>query len=916
LELLMGLRARLTTAMVALVLLTATVLALLAYRSVESVVVPRALDRLTLHARLLAVELSASVAGARADVLGFRAANTIIGMIRESRAGGGGSIDPIDPLAPRDWARQLSTRFASELAAKSAYSQFRVIRADGKEIVRVDRSGPLGAIRIVPNDELQSVADRDYFRRAIALPSGMVDVSSVELARQHGAIEQPPVPELKISTPVFVPDGGPFGIILINLDLRPGFAHIRSSVDAGDMVYVVNERGDYLLHPDRDREFGFELGRPYRVQDDFPGIVEAGLLGGGPGKVLKNSAAEAFAVAAASVRLAEGPRITLIRTMTHERLVSAAHAARDAGLLGGLAAVLGATLLAVIMARSLTRPLQQITQAAERFARNEPISVPVDAKGEIGVLARAFARMTAEVEEKSVALAQQIGDRRRLIETSPDLITVFDRRAVIIQVNPSCEAILGYRADEVIGHSGAEFLHPDDLDVAREAMSGARRGRNIRNLVLRCLSKDGRVVTMAWSGVWSEPEQHTFLIGRDMSAQIALEQQLRHAQKMDSIGQLTGGVAHDFNNLLTVITGTIEILRDGVADRPRLAAIAKMIDDAAMRGAALTQQLLAFARRQPLQPRPTDINALVIDTAKLLRSTIGEQIEIESLLDDTWPAQVDPSQLGIALINLAINARDAMPAGGKLILQTSNTVLDRLEAGTDSEVEPGQYVMIAVSDTGTGIPTEIRDKVFEPFFTTKGVGKGTGLGLSMVYGFVKQSGGHVDITSREGHGTTVWLYLPRARDEFIEAESGSIAGPTGGDETILVVEDDNQVRRYVVTELESIGYATLSAANGAEALALLSNGVQIDLLFTDVIMPGQMNGGELAREVARLRPEVKILYTSGYAENAIVHRGRLDPGVALLIKPYRKTDLARKVREALDGPAAERPAARAVPSAR
>jgi signal transduction histidine kinase/CheY-like chemotaxis protein len=381
----------------------------------------------------------------------------------------------------------------------------------------------------------------------------------------------------------------------------------------------------------------------------------------------------------------------------------------------------------------------------------------------------------------------------------------------------------------------------------------------------------------------------------------ATESQVRQAQRMEAIGQLTGGVAHDFNNILTVITGTIEILGDAVKDRPPLAQITRLISAAAARGADLTQHLLAFSRRQPLQPRSIDVNAMVIDSARLLRPTLGEQIEIESMLaHDTAPALIDPSQLSTALLNLALNARDAMPDGGKLTLETKNVVLDENYAGMNGDVIPGNYVMIAVSDSGVGIPANLLEKVFEPFFTTKGVGKGSGLGLSMVYGFVKQSNGHIKIYSEEGHGTTVKLYLPRAAGVAgAPADDAGISAIERGDESILIVEDDALVREYVVTQIGNLGYRTLAASNAAEALAIIDSPERIDLLFTDVIIPGGMNGRQLAIEALMRRQELKILYTSGYTENAIVHHGRLDAGVLLLPKPYRSADLARMIRTAL-----------------
>ena len=370
---------------------------------------------------------------------------------------------------------------------------------------------------------------------------------------------------------------------------------------------------------------------------------------------------------------------------------------------------------------------------------------------------------------------------------------------------------------------------------------------------------------------------------------------------MEAVGQLTGGIAHDFNNILTVITGTIEILGEAVADRPQLAAITRMIDEAASRGAELTQHLLAFARKQPLQPRETDINTLIIDTAKLLRPSLGESIEIESVFEDeACFATVDPNQLATAILNLALNARDAMPNGGKLIIETGTIFLDENYAGMNEDVRPGRYAMIAVSDTGAGIPAGILDKVFDPFFTSKGPGKGTGLGLSMVYGFVKQSAGHIKIYSEEGHGTTIRMYLPPAAGAALATEA-SAATVQGGSETILVVEDDRLVREYVLTQLHALGYVTLDAANASEALAVVEAGHPFDLLFTDVIMPGAMNGRQLADTIEQHQPGLKVLFTSGYTENAIIHHGRLDSGVLLLAKPYRKSDLAGMIRTALGG---------------
>lgn len=387
---------------------------------------------------------------------------------------------------------------------------------------------------------------------------------------------------------------------------------------------------------------------------------------------------------------------------------------------------------------------------------------------------------------------------------------------------------------------------------------------------------------------------------RLLHAKNVADLQLQQAQKMEAVGQLTGGVAHDLNNILTVITGTIEILSEAFVDRPELLAITKMIDDAAARGADLTQRLLAFARKQPLQPREVDVNALVIQAANLLRPTLGEQIEVHMLLaGDTSRALIDPSQLTNAVLNLALNARDAMPEGGKLTIETCNVILDDEYVSANSDVTAGNYVLVAVTDSGHGIPAAILNNVFEPFFTTKDVDKGSGLGLSMVYGFVKQSNGHIKIYSEEGHGTTVRIYLPQATGIAATAVLTSEPGIEGGHETILVVEDDNLVRTFVIGQIQSLGYTTLAAVNAREAMVVIDSPQKVDLLFTDMIMPGSMNGRQLADAALQRRASLKVLFTSGYSNEAIIHHGHLDAGVLLLAKPYRKSDLAQMIRAAL-----------------
>jgi CheY-like chemotaxis protein len=373
---------------------------------------------------------------------------------------------------------------------------------------------------------------------------------------------------------------------------------------------------------------------------------------------------------------------------------------------------------------------------------------------------------------------------------------------------------------------------------------------------------------------------------------------------MEAVGQLTGGVAHDFNNLLQVIIGNLETLQRNLpTDSPRLQRAMRHAMNGAQRAAALTQRLLAFSRRQPLDPKPIDINVLVNGLSDMVHRTLGETIAVETVLGaGLWRVEVDPNELEAAILNLAVNARDAMPEGGRLTLETVNAHIDEAYAAAHAEVLAGQYVLISVTDTGAGMDPQTVAQAFEPFFTTKPVGKGTGLGLSQVYGFVKQSSGHVKIYSEPGQGTTVKLYLPRlAGDAGPESELDEPLNPEAGqEETLLVVEDDDDVRAYSVDSLRELGYRVLETRDGPSALRLLDQEFRVDLLFTDVVLPNGMTGAQLAAQAKSIRPSLKVLFTTGYARNAIVHHGRLDNGVHLIVKPFSFNDLAAKVRDVLD----------------
>jgi PAS domain S-box-containing protein len=385
----------------------------------------------------------------------------------------------------------------------------------------------------------------------------------------------------------------------------------------------------------------------------------------------------------------------------------------------------------------------------------------------------------------------------------------------------------------------------------------------------------------------------------------ANEAALRQSQKMEAVGQLTGGVAHDFNNLLQIIIGNLDtIQRTLPEDATRLKRAASQALNGARRAASLTQRLLAFSRRQPLDPKLLNVNALVTGLSEMIHRTLGETVAVETVLAaGLWPVEADANELEAAILNLAVNARDAMHDGGRLTIETANSHIDEAYAAAYAEVSPGQYVAISVSDTGAGMDEDTVTRAFEPFFTTKPVGKGTGLGLSQVYGFVKQSGGHIKIYSEVGEGTTVKIYLPRQMTAESAAEAAHDDSPLldgDGEETILVVEDDDDVRTYSVEILRELGYRVIEAHDGASALRLLERQTRVDLLFTDVVLPGGMTGAQVAEQARVLRPDLKVLFTTGYARNAIIHQGRLDKGVRLITKPFASGELAVKVRDVLD----------------
>lgn len=514
-------------------------------------------------------------------------------------------------------------------------------------------------------------------------------------------------------------------------------------------------------------------------------------------------------------------------------------------------------------------------------------------------------------ERKAAETALRDGAERlrAVVETAVDGVILMNSKGVVSLFNPACERLFGYTEDEVVGHN-VRMLMPEpyrsghDTYISNFLETGTAKIIGIGREVIG-LRKDGSTFPMDLSVGEAKHEKESIFVGilHDLSSRKRTEAQLVQAQKMETIGQLSGGIAHDFNNLLTVIMGNAEALSLRLKARNDLAALADTIISAAERGAELTQRLLAFGRRQVLKPAAIDCNALIESMQVLLRRTLREDIDLRVVVSPTPVlAMADAGQLESAVLNLSLNAQDAMPDGGALTLMTSEVELDTDSLGPNLEVKAGRYVCIIVTDEGSGMTGETLERAFEPFFTTKEVGKGSGLGLSMVYGFVKQSNGQVTIYSEPGLGTSVRIYLPIADEAAPRATAPVNLKAIGGAEQILVVEDDPFVRGHAISSLEGLGYRVLVAADGREALHVLQGGAQPQLLFTDIVMPGGVNGWELAARARQILPGLKVLFTSGYPQETLTSRGQLTPDAPMLSKPYRIADLARSVRAALDAP--------------
>ncbi len=565
---------------------------------------------------------------------------------------------------------------------------------------------------------------------------------------------------------------------------------------------------------------------------------------------------------------------------------------------------------------------QELVMVSDKGERRDVIAQAtpmVDSHGEkIGAVSSLHDVTQAKQDREALRAGEE--RYRKLYNNTPVMLHSIDREGRILSVSDFWLKKLGYERHEVVGRKSTDFLTPESARFAKETIIPKFLETGIcQEVEYQILTATGEVLDILLSAVAEYDVGGEVLrsmaVLTDVTERKVVEKQLIQAQKMESVGQLTGGLAHDFNNLLGVVFGNLQLLERNAANDEKAIKRIRSALGAVERGAELTQRLLAFSRRQTLETETIDPNPLVEGFSDILKRTLGENIDLECNLGmDVPKICTDPTQLESAILNLAVNARDAMPEGGKLSIESAFVTLDEDYASRESEVSPGTYVMLAVSDTGSGIPQEQIDKVFEPFYTTKEVGKGSGLGLSMIYGFIKQSGGHVRVYSEVGVGTTVRLYLP-AGDESVAGRAATDAAADGrldGNETILVVEDQEDVRDVAVALLEDLGYCVIEAKDGHEGLARLQASEQVDLLLTDMIMPGGIDGATLAQAARQMRPDLPVLYATGFAESAVLRRGDIKVTDNLITKPYRRSELALRIRQALGSKVEELAVDRAV----
>lgn len=774
---------RLAIVAVVPVVLTASLITLLVRRAVPKAVIPSSLVTLKTYTQLLATDINADLESARADVRTWRNDPDV----REVALRLGEHRPPTSKSL-----NHVAAHFTAELQAKPSYLQLRIIAADGgHEVVRVDRQAAGLPARRVPRVGLQNKSRRPYVIEGLRLRIGEIYTSRIELNQEHGKVEIPPVPVVRIIAPLPGPNRHIAALIVLNIDLRPLFRRLRTAEAGSHRVYLALARGDYALNPDSSREFAMDLGRTDNWRADFPEVAKESA-----DTVItwmRKSGATGLAVSAVRLPLDSSGPLTLIVTRPDSALTATASTVLHSALLSGLVVSALAVLFAIILTGSMTKPLRRLTEAVDTFRVSGAWTVPSRMAGELGILSETFSRMAVEVSEKTHQLEQEIAHSERI------------------------------------------------------------------------------------------------------------QEQLVRSQKMQAVGRLASGIAHDFNNVLTTILGNAEAFRSATDEEGDRSHWVDEITHAATRASMLTRQLLAIGGRQAVEPQPLDLNEVVTGAERLLRPTLGADIALTTdLADDLGAILADHAQMEQVILNLVVNARDAMPTGGRLSIETANVTLDTAYADEHLRTKPGSYVMLAVTDTGTGMDEDTQTHLFDPFFTTKAPGKGTGLGLAMVQGIVEQSGGSLWVYSELGVGTRFKIYLPRVQQQPSAQATQTAPEPPvaiAGNETVLLVEDDDSVRSVTERSLMRFGYHVLSASRGYEALKVAAeHAAEIDVIVTDVVLP-DIDGPLLVKQLQTFCAGVPVLLTSGYGAETVSQRGALPPDSHFLQKPFTVADLARKIRE-------------------
>ena len=963
------------------------------------------------------------IEGMRQNVMALSEMPPVEGIINASRNISG--FDSLGNSGLEFWKLRLEQVFSAFIATRSYYFQLRLIGvADmGRELVRVDRIA--GRAVTVPEQNLQLKGDRDYFREAIKMKRGQVYLSPINLNREYGRIEVPHRPTLRAAAPVFGSDGKVFGIFVANMDMSIALETISASRSSRVRTYLVNDDGDFLVHPNATKTFGFDLGRRHRWQDEFPEIELVG----------KNGVPGTFGVFAArmihpkddTVVATSAIHFDLANRARHFHLVYITKGAFLAALVSEkFLALAGAIIVVTVLIgllvsfylRRMLDPLNQLAVAARNIGRGQ-LNVPlpstdldelktlVDAFDEMieklniregapvmmhsidhagiviavnefwlhslgyarnevigrritdfltseshhraittelptflktgkcrniayqmvkrdggivdvllsadavfdddGRVAKSLVVLIDVTQEKRIEAALVESERRfrRAFDSAAHGIALVGLDGKWIDANDKFCQLLGMTREELLSTNFSAVTHPDDVDadvhLVSELMDGRRTSYQIEKRFVRSDGSTAQVM-LSTGLVRDAHDQPAYFVNQvvDLSQLKQVEAQFIQAQKMEAIGNLTGGIAHDFNNILGVILGNLQLLQRRINADEKLQIFTGSAIEAAQKGGQLTRQLLAFSRRQDLQPQVIDANALIERMDQMLRRTIPGSVTITTRLAAALDqVKADPVQLESAILNLAINARDAMPDGGKLIIETSNEDLGPAYAQINAVSQPGPHVCISVTDTGVGMTPETAEHVFEPFFTTKEVGKGTGLGLSTVYGFVKQSGGHITLYSELGHGTRFRLYLPCVDEAGLPqpAKETSAEAPRGT-ETILLVEDEPSLLMTTALLLEELGYMVLTAPDGRTAINVFEATPGIDLVLTDVIMPGGINGHQLGDRLRSRKSDLPVLLMSGYPRDSFAE-GQHYP---LISKPFTDLRLAQAIRDVLDQP--------------